>query len=244
LFLIGTWYVFKSFNTEFQLAKMRADFISNVSHEIRTPIALLSVYSETILLGRYKPEKLNEYHNIIHQETNRLTDIVNKILNFSKIEEKKYKYNFTTVNINDIVESILERFTYHLNNTGFLTEVVLDKNIPVVRGDVEALKEVLTNLIDNAIKYSGNSKYIKVETISDKTNIKLVISDTGIGIPEEQQKYIFDKFYRGSESEVHNIKGSGLGLAIVKHIIEGHNGKITALKVKLEMEQYLQLNFR
>jgi two-component system phosphate regulon sensor histidine kinase PhoR len=226
LFLIGTYFVFKSFKTELLLAKMRSDFISNVSHEIRTPLAILSVYTETILLERYKPEKLKEYHQIIFQETTRLTGIVNKILNFSKIEEKKYQYNFTSLSLNELLEAVLERFNYHLKNTGFTVDVKLNKEIPNIRGDKEALNEVITNLIDNAIKYSEDDKSLGIETRLENNQVILLISDKGIGIPEEQQKYIFDKFYRGSETEVHNIKGSGLGLAIVKHIIEGHNGKI------------------
>jgi two-component system phosphate regulon sensor histidine kinase PhoR len=227
LFLIGTWYVFRSFKTELQLARMRSDFISNVSHEIRTPLALISLYIETILLGRHKPEKTNEYHQIIYQETNRLTAIVNKILNFSKIEEKKYQYNFTQINLNELLEVVMERFDYHLKNSGFDVNINTDKKLPNTTGDREALIEVLINLIDNAIKYSTTEKKIEIETVYDKTNVFLTISDKGMGIPESQQKFIFDKFYRGTESEVHNIKGSGLGLAIVKHIVEGHKGSIT-----------------
>jgi two-component system, OmpR family, phosphate regulon sensor histidine kinase PhoR len=226
LFLIGTWFVFKSFKTELQLAKMRSDFISNVSHEIRTPLALLSVYTETILLGRYKPEKLKEYHQVLHQETNRLTGIVNKILNFSKIEEKKYQYNFALLSLNEILETVLERFNYHLKNTGFVVEVNLAPDLPAMNGDKEALNEVITNLIDNAIKYSDTEKYLGISTTLENKLIHLVVSDKGIGIPTEQQKYIFEKFYRGNECDIHNIKGSGLGLAIVKHIVEGHKGTI------------------
>lgn len=227
LFLIGTWFVFRSFKTELQLAKMRSDFISNVSHEIRTPLALMSVYVETLILGRLKPEKMAEYHKIIYQETSRLTDIVNKILNFSKIEEKKYQYNFTTIHLNELVEVVVERFSYHLKNSGFELNIKLDKNIPKITGDKEALIEVLVNLMDNAIKYSNFEKSVSLETGLEKDHVIFKIADKGVGINETQQKFIFDKFYRGTETEVHNIKGSGLGLAIVKHIIEGHKGEIT-----------------
>jgi two-component system phosphate regulon sensor histidine kinase PhoR len=227
LFLIGTWFVFRSFKTELELAKMRSDFISNVSHEIRTPLALMSVYVETLLLGRLKPDKMAEYHKIIYQETSRLTDIVNKILNFSKIEEKKYQYIFTEVDINELVEVVVERFSYHLKNSGFELNLKLDKNLPKITGDKEALIEVLVNLMDNAIKYSNIEKSVSLETLLEKNFVVFKISDKGVGINETQQKFIFDKFYRGTETEVHNIKGSGLGLAIVKHIVEGHKGQIT-----------------
>lgn len=234
LFLIGTWYVFRSFKTEFQLAKMRSDFISNVSHEIRTPLALMSVYVETLMLGRLKPEKMNEYHKIIYQETNRLTDIVNKILNFSKIEEKRYQYNFTEVNLNELVSIVVERFDYHLKNLGFEVNLKLADSIQHIKADREAIIEVLVNLMDNAIKYSNTTKYVALETINEKDFVYFIIKDKGVGINETQQKFIFEKFYRATETEVHNIKGSGLGLAIVKHIIESHKGRIT---VKSEPEQ-------
>ena len=227
LLLIGIWFLFKSFRTELQLAKMRADFISNVSHEIRTPLALISLYIETILLGRTKQGKLDEYHHIIQSETNRLTDIVNKILNFSRIEEKRYNYHFTDINLNDIVSNVLGRFDYHLHNNGFQVESELSAELPLINGDKEALNEVLVNLVDNAIKYSQNTNFIRLATRFEREKVVLVITDKGIGIPETQQQYIFDKFYRGSDSEVHNIKGSGLGLAIVKHIVEGHKGEIS-----------------
>lgn len=227
LFLTGTWYVFRSIKTQIQLAQMRSDFISNVSHEIRTPLALISVYIETILLGRLKPEKLQEYYQIIYQETNRLTGIVNKILNFSKIEEKKYNYNFTLINLNEIAESVLHRYEYHLKNKNFEIHKELASGLPDINGDREALYEVIMNLVDNAIKYSKEEKFISIRTSKELGKVILEIVDRGIGIPENQQKFVFDKFFRVTEGEVQSVRGSGLGLAIVKHIMEGHNATIS-----------------
>lgn len=226
LFLMGTWYVFRSIKTQIQLAQMRADFISNVSHEIRTPLALISVYIETILLGRLKPDKLQEYYQIIYQETNRLTGIVNKILNFSRIEEKKYNYNLTFINLNEIAESVLHRYEYHLKNRNFEVHKELAADLPTINGDKEALYEVIMNLIDNAIKYSKDEKYISVKTSKEMGKVILEVTDKGIGIPENQQKFVFDKFFRVTEGEVQSVRGSGLGLAIVKHIMEGHKATI------------------
>lgn len=226
LFLTGTWYVFRSIKTQIQLAQMRADFISNVSHEIRTPLALISVYIETILLGRLKPDKLHEYYQIIYQETNRLTGIVNKILNFSKIEEKKYNYNFTDIQLNEIIESVLLRYDYHLKNKNFEVDVKLYPELPLIHGDREALFEVFMNLIDNAIKYSKEEKHLRLSTWLDGTKVIAEVADKGIGIPESDQSYVFDKFFRVSDGEIQNIRGSGLGLAIVKHIMDSHHAKI------------------
>ncbi|MDP4210015.1 MAG: HAMP domain-containing sensor histidine kinase [Bacteroidota bacterium] len=227
LFFTGIWFVFRSIKTEMQLSQMRADFISNVSHEIRTPLALISVYIETILLGRSKPEKLNEYHQIIYQETNNLTSIVNKILNFSRIEEKKYKYHFAPLDVNEIVSNVLQRFDYHLKNKNFEVKVNLMPQLPQISADKEALFEVLMNLVDNAIKYSKEEKFLSIETGIDKNSLFIVISDKGIGIPESEQQFVFDKFFRVTDEAVQGERGSGLGLAIVKHIIESHGGKIS-----------------
>jgi two-component system phosphate regulon sensor histidine kinase PhoR len=177
-------------------------------------------------LGRVKHDKLKEYYQVIYQETGRLTGIVNKILNFSRIEERKYKYNFGSINLNDIVSNVLQRFDYHLKTHNFEINVDLEKELPEISGDREALNEVLINLMDNAIKYSLDEKYISLTTGKEKGKVYLEIADKGIGIPEEQQKYIFDKFFRVTNGEVQNVGGSGLGLAIVKHIMEGHNGHI------------------
>lgn len=227
LFICGTWFVFRSIKKEIQLAQMRTDFISNISHEIRTPLALISVYIETIMLGRSKAEKLNEYYGIIHEETGRLTSIVNKILNFSKMEEKKFKYNFGPLSLNDLGEAIIHRYDFHLKNREFVVDIKLEKDLPLINGDRDALTEVLLNLVDNAIKYSANEKYVAIETISDENNVSMLISDKGIGIPEAQQKYVFDKFFRVADNEVQQVKGSGLGLSIVKNIIDAHNGTIS-----------------
>lgn len=247
LLLTGTWYVFRSIKTQIQLAQMRADFISNVSHEIRTPLALISVYIETILLGRLKGDKLQEYYQIIHQETNRLTGIVNKILNFSRIEEKKYKYTFVSLNLNDIVDEVMKRYEYHLKNRNFEIEVKLDEDLPMVRGDRESIYEVIMNLIDNAIKYSKEERFLSVTSAKENNNVVIEIEDKGIGIPESQQKYVFDKFFRVSDGEVQNVRGSGLGLAIVKQIMDSHNAVISLTsiqgkgsKFKLVFKEYVE----
>ena len=227
LLVAGVWFVFRSFSAEIKLSQMRADFISNVSHELRTPLALMSVYIETILLGRVKNEKLTEYYNVIHQETNRLTNIINKILNFSRLEEKKYKFVFQRVDLNQVIEKSLQRFEYHFKNQNFEISINFEKNIPAINGDEEALFELFLNLIDNAIKYSKDEKFIGVETGFDKNRVWVHFTDKGIGIPENDQKYIFDKFFRVIDGEKQGVRGSGLGLSIVKNIMESHSGSIS-----------------
>ncbi len=219
--------VFINIKKEIELSQLKADFVSNVSHEIKTPLALISMFAETLEKGRVKTEeKKNEYYSIIIQETNRLGKIVNKILSFSKIEAGKRLYNLTETDVNKVVENVYSTYKFHLNNNGFDFNYELQPNLPIVKADEEAISEAVINLIDNAVKYSGNIKSIKIFTGRKNDSVFIAVEDKGIGISEKDKKKIFDKFFRVQSGDVYNSKGTGLGLTIVKHIMDAHNGKI------------------
>ena len=225
--LVGIYIVFRNVKKEIEIAQMKSDFVSNVSHELRTPLSMISMFSETLEMGRVATEeKRQEYYKIISQETSRLSRIVNSILNFSKMEAGKRKYNFVDSFLNDIVETVHSSYKTHLNQNGFKTEFIKDENIPVQRLDEEAVSEAVMNLLDNAIKYSKDKKNIIIKTGLKKHYSFVEIKDSGIGISKENEAKIFEKFYRVSTGSVHNVKGTGLGLSIVKHIVESHGGTI------------------
>ncbi len=228
IFILGALFVFRNIRREMKLTLIKSDFISNVSHEIRTPLALISMYIETLEMDRVKSEeKKKEYYRVIFEETQRLSGLVNKILNFSKIESGKRKYSFEKVNINEIVETVLQSYKFHLKNKGFELIIDLDNEPVLINADKEAISESLVNLIDNAVKYSKDSKYIEIKTSKKGDNVIVEITDKGIGITKTDQKLIFDQFFRVSKGDnVHDVKGTGLGLTIVKNIIDAHNGKI------------------
>ena len=206
---------------------MKSDFVSNVSHELRTPLSMIRMFAETLEMGRVRTEeKKQEYYSIIRQETSRLSRIVSSILNFSKIEAGKRNYNFVETFLNDIVESVFTSYKTHLEQNGFKTVITKDETIPVQKLDEEAVSEAVVNLLDNAVKYSKDKKEISVRTGFDKDFSFVEIQDYGIGIPKEDQKKIYEKFFRVSSGLVHNVKGTGLGLSIVKHVIDAHKGKI------------------
>lgn len=220
-------FVYRAVKKELELAQLKADFVSNVSHELRTPLALISMFAETLELDRVKnDEKKKEYYSIISQEANRLGRIVNSILNFAKMEAGKRKFNFESAQINEIVENIYQTYNYHLKNKGFKFEKHLTENLPEVKVDSEAVSEALINLIDNAVKYSAESKEVTLKTLSADGNVIIEVSDKGIGIAQEDQKKIFDKFFRVPSGLVHNVKGTGIGLSIVKQIVDAHKGRI------------------
>jgi two-component system phosphate regulon sensor histidine kinase PhoR len=226
--MIGTAaYLYVNFKKEIELAQIKADFVANVSHELRTPLSLIQMFADTLALGRVKTEeKKYEYYEILSRETDRLSKIVNKILNFSKIEAGKWKFNFVTISINETVRNIYDTYKFHLQNNACTFSVKFGDDLPQILGDSEAISEAIINLIDNAVKFSGENKHIEIETGRENENIFVSVIDHGIGISATDQKKIFDKFFRVSTGNVHNVKGTGLGLSLVKHIVEAHKGKI------------------
>lgn len=228
ILLSGAWIIFRNVKKQVELSQLKNDFVSNVSHEIRTPLALITMYIETLEMGRVKnEEKIKEYYTIILNETTRLSGIVNRILNFSQIEGNKRKYFLSATDLNEIVENAALTLRYSLETKGFTYTFEPGKNLPSILADREAITDAFVNLVDNAIKYSPVIKEISVRTYSNAEYVHLEVEDHGLGISEKDQKYIFDKFYRVTETNLANkVKGSGLGLAIVKHIMDSHEGKI------------------
>lgn len=226
---IGIWFLFLSVKREIELARIKSEFISNVSHEIRTPLALISMYIETLEMGRIKTiEKVNEYYRIIGKETQRLTGMVNKILNFSRLESGRQKFDFDTCNLNIITQKVLDTYQFHLKNKGFDVKYFPADRLKPIRCDREAIADALINLIDNAIKYSRDIKKIEITTGTRKNYTFVEVKDHGPGIPKKKQKLVFDKFYRITTGHLaHEVKGTGLGLAIVNEIVKAHKGKVT-----------------
>jgi len=212
---------------EVALAKLKSDFVSNVSHELRTPLALIRLYAETLELGRITTkEKKQQYYRIIRKESERLTALINNILDFSRIEADRKEYEFRETDIADLVRSTLDSYRYQIEQQGFALEESIDPDLPAVRVDREAIARALVNLVNNALKYSNHDKYLGVKLYRDSSAVKLEVADHGIGIARRDQSKIFEKFYRAGDPLVHNTKGSGLGLSLVRHITEAHGGEI------------------
>jgi two-component system phosphate regulon sensor histidine kinase PhoR len=223
--LLGIYIVFRNVRKEIEISQMKSDFVSNVSHELRTPLSMISMFAETLEMGRVRTEeKKQEYYGIISQETARLSRIVNSILNFSRIEAGKRNFNFVDTFLNDIVENVFSSYKVHLAQNGFEAILEKDDSIPVQKLDEEAVSEAFMNLLDNAVKYSMKNKKLLVRTGFGKGFSFVEVKDYGIGIPKEDQKKIYEKFFRVGSGLVHNVKGTGLGLSIVKHIVEAHKG--------------------
>jgi signal transduction histidine kinase len=212
---------------EMALARLKSDFVSNVSHELRTPLALIRLYAETLELGRItSPEKKQQYYRIIRKESERLSALINNILDFSRIEAGRKEYDFRETNIAELVRNTLDAYRYQIEQQGFALEESIDSTIPPVRVDREAIARALVNLVNNALKYSTEEKFLAVKLYRTDGVLKLEVVDRGIGIPRREQPKIFEKFYRTGDPLVHNTKGSGLGLSLVRHITRAHGGEI------------------
>ncbi len=212
---------------EMALARLKSDFVSNVSHELRTPLSLIRLYAETLEMGRLKsPDKYQEYYSIIRKESERLTALINNILDFSRIEAGRKEYDFRQTDMRELVRNTLESYRYQIEQSGFAFEEKIADDVPPLSVDREAMARSLLNLVNNALKYSQDQKYIGVNLFRDNGSVKLEVVDHGIGIPPIEQTKIFDKFYRVGDPLVHNTKGSGLGLSLVRHIVQAHGGEV------------------
>jgi signal transduction histidine kinase len=210
------------------LAKLKSDFVSNVSHELRTPLALIRLYAETLEMGRLRsPEKHQEYFSIIRKESERLTALINNILDFSRIEAGKKEYKFDETNLAELVRNTLESYRYQIEQLGFEFELNISDDLPPLQVDREAMARSLLNLINNAVKYSQGDKFLGVNLYRANGSVKLEVIDHGIGIPRSEQAKVFEKFYRVGDSLVHNTKGSGVGLSLVRHIVQAHGGQVS-----------------
>jgi signal transduction histidine kinase len=227
LMIGGLVLTYRSVNKQVALARLKSDFVSNVSHELRTPLALIRLYAETLELGRITTDgKKHEYYSIIRKESERLTALINNILDFSRIEAGAKEYDFRETDIAELVRNTLDSYRFQIEQQGFALEEQIDPGIPRVKVDREAIARALVNLVNNALKYSDSEKFLGVRLYRDNAVLKLEISDRGIGIERNEQTRIFEKFYRTCDPLVHNTKGSGLGLSLVRHITHAHGGQV------------------
>ena len=229
--VLGVILIVRDISREKHLARLQSDFISNVTHELKTPLTSIYMFAESILLKRVKKDSdKDEYLSIILKESERLKRMINNILEFSKMEKGKPEYHFVNSNLATIVNAAIHQFDYWFEKEKFDVRTELDKNINA-EVDPEKMKQVISNLLSNALKYSTSTKKIFIRLYKKTKVINIEVEDHGIGIPENQLPRIFEKFYRVDQKE--NISGTGLGLTVVKEIVEVHNGKI-AVSSKIE----------
>ena len=226
--LCGIALTIRATDREARLAQAKSNFVANVSHELKTPLSLISMFSEILELERVdNEEKKAEYYRIMRHESLRLNKMIDNILDFSKIEAGRKTYDFADGDMAEVIESVLSGYRYQIINSGFDIQTNIEPALPPVLIDRDAMAQAISNLLDNAIKYSGEVKQLSIAAETVRSNLSIEIADHGVGIPRAEQAKIFEKFYRVGNGLVHDVKGSGLGLSLVKHIVEAHQGTIS-----------------
>lgn len=228
IMIAGIIGALRNIHRELALSDMRSSFVARVSHELRTPLGLIRLYAETLEMGRSQnPENQKEYLRAITKESERLTHLINNILNFSQIEAQRKQYKLVETPLEDAVRAAADSIHYHMERHGFNVRLEIEPDPPSVPCDPDALQLALYNLLSNAMKYSGESREITVRARREGKEAVIEVADRGIGIPKDQQHKIFQEFYRVDDPQVRETGGSGLGLAVTKHIVEGHRGRLS-----------------
>jgi two-component system phosphate regulon sensor histidine kinase PhoR len=227
LTFISLAVLYVGWRREGQLRQLKESFISNVSHELKTPLSLIRMFSEILVTGRVHGEdKKLEYYRIIHSESDRMSRLINNLLDFANLVRGIENKHFEKTNVAQLVTKALEAYRYEIQKDGFQLTLEAPPGIPDSFADPNAITMAFFNLLDNSVKYSRDKKRIDVRIQQNDGYVDLTVVDKGIGIPASEQQKIFDKFYRGSDPSVRRIRGSGIGLAITKHVAEMHGGEV------------------
>ena len=225
--ILGVIITLRGTARELELSRLKSDFVSNVSHELKTPLALIRMFAETLELGRAKsPEKIHEYHSIITRESERLTQLINNVLDFSRIEGGRKTYDLRLDDLADVVHDTLHAYSYELTKQNFSVDTHVPDDLPESLMDRNAISLALLNLLSNAVKYSTDDRRIRLACTARNGALVIEVTDHGIGMDPADAEHVFDKFYRSRDETVLATRGSGLGLTIVQHSIEAHGGTI------------------
>jgi len=224
----GLFFTLQTVNNELHLSKMKSYFISTVSHEFKSPLTSIRQMAEMLVRDRVpSAERQRKYYTSILKQSERLSHLIDNILDFSKMEEGHKLFRFEKADIIQVVRDIVESFQQHTADQGFHINLAIPEPLPNVVFDREAMEQVMHNLLDNACKYSGDSREIEVHLSSKGNKIIISVRDNGVGIRKEDHEKIFSRFYRAGEELTQTVKGSGIGLTLVKQIVEAHHGEIT-----------------
>lgn len=228
LFLIASSYLIgRGVARELAAARLQSDFVSAVSHEFRTPLTSMRQFTEMLLDDdSLPPEKRRRFYRAQERSTRRLSRLVESLLDFGRMEAGARPYRLEPLDVGELVRNVVEEFRAELPSKDFVIDCTIPETQALVNGDKEALSQALWNLLDNAVKYSGISRRIEVD-LEKGMQIRIHVSDQGIGLKVSESEQIFRKFTRGTSAKALGIKGTGIGLAMVKHVVDAHGGTVT-----------------
>jgi len=227
MLVFGGYITTRTVRRELEVARMRADFVSTVSHEFRSPLTGIRQLAEMLLHGRVAgEERQRRYHKMILQESERLARLVENLLDFSRMEEGRKEYRLAPLNTSVWLRELVGNFQSEIAENGISVVADIPEDLPAISADSEALECAVHNLLDNAMKYSPGSETVWLDAYAGNGDVTISVRDQGVGIAEPDRKHIFDKFYRVDGEISLKVKGAGLGLSLVRHIVAAHGGTI------------------
>jgi signal transduction histidine kinase len=227
LMFLGAFLIVRDMARETETTRLKTEFVHNISHEFKTPLTLIRLYSETLQRkNNLRNEDRLEAYEIITKESERLSHLIDNVLDFSRIEMGRKEFDFKRGHLAQNVRDTLESYRYHLEKKGFSIKEEIASDLPEMNFDEEAMASVLINLMSNAMKFSPQQKEVVVRLSKENENAVLQVADKGVGISRKEISRIFNRFYRSKSDIVSETRGSGLGLTLVKHIIDAHGGRI------------------
>jgi len=225
--ITGTVLALVFLHREANVSKLQSDFVSKVSHELRTPLTSIRMFVETLQLKRVSsPDEVDACLAVLNRETERLTQRIERLLDWGRMESGKRVYERKLERVEQIVAEALEAFDSSHVGRREAVHVNLVPHLPMIEADRSALVDALLNLLSNAYKYSRERGKIRLEARADERYVRIAVIDQGIGIARREHRRIFDKFYRANELLSSDVEGSGLGLAIVRHVVQAHGGRV------------------
>jgi signal transduction histidine kinase len=227
ILVFGLILTIRAVSHELELARMKSDFVSTVSHEFKSPLTSIRQLAEMLQSGRVpSEERRQKYYDVLLEQSERLALLTDNILSLAKIEEGRAEFTFESMDISSLLTEVVSSIQDRVCHEGFDIGLNVEGPLPLLAVDRTALSQAVTNLIDNAIKYSGDSRKILVSASVEEQILAIAVRDFGVGIKKEDIDRIFERFYRGGDELTRTIKGSGLGLTLVKEIVEAHRGKV------------------
>lgn len=227
ILIFGLTLTIRIVSHEIELGKMKSDFVSTVSHEFKSPLTSIRQLSEMLQTGRVPSEERRQrYYDVLLEQSERLSLLIDNILDFAKMEEGKKEFEFRTVEMGPLLEELVSTIQQQVRHEGFTVEAKFDNSLPSIQADRTAIIQAITNLIDNGIKYSAGAKKVCVRGFTENQYLIIAVQDFGVGIKPEEIDKVFERFYRGGDELTRTVKGSGLGLTLVKQIVQAHHGTV------------------
>jgi signal transduction histidine kinase len=227
ILVFGLTLTMRTVTNELELARLKSDFVSTISHEFKSPLTAIRHMTEILLSERTPSEdRRRKFYQVMQEQSERLSFLIDNVLDLSRMEEGRRELEMDRVDAGELLEDIVEAVHHRAHHEGFSIRTEIGTPGPTLLLDVEAITQAITNLMDNAIRYSGESREIVVRGFSDDTHFNMAVEDFGIGLREEEKERVFERFYRGGDELTRAVKGTGLGLTLVKRIADAHGGTV------------------